>query len=347
MSNVPDLGLDLAGIEGLLPSDEMLREAYGNVLPESVLPQTNPIEPVAPRQEPVEPEDPGVVLARQQIAERRENAFTVINAFLQRAGLQGLETNIRTLLAQGVEDTEAILFNLRETEQFRTRFRANAIRARQGLPELDPAIYIGLEQQYASLLRANRLPPGFYDQPDDFKKLIEGDVSPQELQERINEGFTKVRDADPEVRRQMQALYGVGSDEQLAAYFLDPDKGLAVLQREARAAEIAARSREQAGLQLTAQQAEELARRGITPAQALAGFAERGALQGLYQPLAGEQGLTTEEELGAVFGFDPEAQRRLERRRAERIGEFQAGGQFARTTGATSGTIETGAGAAQ
>ncbi len=44
---------------------------------------------------------------------RRENAFGTISAFLQRAGLQGLEGNIRGLLAQGIVDTDAILFNLR------------------------------------------------------------------------------------------------------------------------------------------------------------------------------------------------------------------------------------------
>jgi hypothetical protein len=115
-------------------------------------------------------------------AARRENAFGIISAFLQRAGLGGLETNIRGLLAQGIEDSDAILFNLRETTQFKTRFKGNAARATKGLPELDPATYIGLEQQYASVLRSNNLPTKFYDSPDDFAALIEGDVSPSEFQ---------------------------------------------------------------------------------------------------------------------------------------------------------------------
>ena len=236
---------------------------------------------------------------------------------------------------------------MRDTEQFRTRFKANAARAKAGLPELDPATYIGLEQQYAATLRANRLPVGFYDQPDDFNALIEGDVSPQELQSRISEGFVKVRDADPQVRAEMQRLYGVGSDEQLAAYFLDPQKGLQALEREARAAEIAARGREQGRLQLTQAQAEDLARRGITGEDAQRQFMQRGLLEGLYQPMTGEEALTGEQEIGAIFGFDPEAQRRLEQRRAQRVAEFAGGGAFARTTGATSGTVETGVGTAQ
>ena len=279
--------------------------------------------------------------------QRRENAFNLITAFLQKAGLAGLDKNIRELLATGIEDSDAILFRLRDTDQFKARFKANAARTAKGLPELDPASYIGLEQAYAATLRANRLPSGFYDQSDDFNALIEGDVSPQELQARISEGFVKVRDADPEVRRQMQTLYGVGSDEQLAAYFLDPEKGLQALQRQARAAEISARGREQGRLQLTVGQAEELARRGITPEEAQRQFMQRGMLEGLYQPMTGEEALTPEGEIGAIFEYDPVAQRRLAQRRAQRIGEFQAGGQFARTSGATSGTVETGVGLAQ
>jgi hypothetical protein len=292
-------------------------------------------------------EDAATAFAREQAGQRRENAFAVISAFLQRAGLAGLEGNIRTLLAQGIEDSDAILFSLRDTEQFRTRFKANAARAKKGLPELDPATYIGLEQQYASTLRSNRLPTGFYDQPDDFNALIEGDVSPQELQARISEGFAKVRDADPEVRRQMQTLYGVGSDEQLAAYFLDPEKGIQALQREAQAAAIAARGREQAGFQLTAATAEDLARRGITEQGALTAFQRAGELAGLYQEMGGEEALTQEQKVGAAFGFDVAAQRELELRQRRRLAEFQGGGQFARTTGATSGTVETGVGTAQ
>ena len=89
--------------------------------------------------EDTDEEDASLTFARQQALQRRENAFGVINTFLQRAGLQGLEAQIRSLLAQGIEDSDAILFNLRDTEQFRTRFKANTARANRGLPELDPA----------------------------------------------------------------------------------------------------------------------------------------------------------------------------------------------------------------
>jgi hypothetical protein len=299
--------------------------------------------------EDTDEEDPAITLAREQTLQRRENAFGIVNTFLQRAGLQGLEAQIRALLAQGIEDSDAILFNLRDTEQFRTRFKANTARAKAGLPELDPATYIGLEQQYRSVLVANRLPTDFYDSPDDFQKLIEGDVSPSEFQSRINEGFARVRDADPQVLNTLRQFYPeVGNDESaLAAYFIDPVRANTVLQRQVEAARIGARGREQAGFQFGVETAEDLVARGYTAEQAQAAFQRAGQLAGLYQEMGGEEMLTEQQKVGAAFGFDVQAQQALERRRAQRVAEFAGGGAFARTTGATSGTVETGVGTAQ
>ena len=144
----------------------------------------------------------------------------------------------------------------------------------------------------------------------------------------------------------MQQLYGVG-DAELAAYFLDPERAAPLLTRQARAAQIAARGAEQGGIQLTGALAEDLARRGITEAEAQRGFAEIGALGELRQTFAGETALSTEQLVGAQFNQDIQAQQELERRRRLRTAEFAGGGQFARTTGATSGSIETGVGTAQ
>ena len=281
---------------------------------------------------------------------QRENAFSIVNQFLQRAGLTGLEKNIRQLLSEGIQDTDTILFRLRDTEQFRGRFRGNEARRRAGLPELDPATYIGLEQSYRQVMQANGLPSGFYDEQSDFEKWIEGDVGPQELQARIQDGYQRAKNADPQVREQLQRLYGV-NEAGLAAYFLDPERARPLMaadyERQVKAAEIAARGQEQGGLTLTQQEAEMLLSRGVTQEEAQRQFSQRAALGGLYQAMGGEQALSREQELGATFGYDIQAQQALERRRRQRVGEFEGGGQFARTTGATSGTIETGLGTAQ
>jgi hypothetical protein len=303
---------------------------------------TTTVDPVAAAQAAAD------AVAARALAQQRTDAFSRLQGLLSRVGLGELEGVVKNIISSGtvdLNDGNAILFAIREQPAYQRRFAGNAARRNKGLAELDPATYVGLEDSYRQLMQSNGLPAGFYDAANDFQKLIEGDVSPQELQERIEQGYRKVQDADPEVKRQMRELYGLG-DTELAAYFLDPDKAATLLTRQARAAQIAARGREQGGLDLTRESAEALAARGITPEEAQAQFAQRGALAGLYNPLAGEEGLTQEEQLGATFGFDPVAREKLERRRAQRVAEFQGGGQFARTTGATSGTVETGIGTA-
>lgn len=283
------------------------------------------------------------------LAQRQTDAFSRLRSLLARVGLTELEGAVQGIITGGqvdLNDPNAIVFALRDQPAYQRRFAGNAARAKKGLPELDPSSYVGLEESYRQLMRSNGLPLGFYDQTSDFQRLIEGDVSPAELQERIEQGYRKVQEADPEVKRQMRELYGV-DDNALTAYFLDPDKAAPLLTRQARAAQIAARGREQAGLQLTAESAEALAARGITPEEAQARFTERAQLAGLYETMGGEEMLTAEQQLGAAFGYDVQAQQALERRRRQRLAEFQTGGGFARTTGATSGTVETGLGGPQ
>jgi hypothetical protein len=267
-------------------------------------------------------------------------------------GLQGLSDFVYTEIIQketvNINNPDAIIFAIREQPTYKKRFAGNAARVKAGLAELDPASYIGLENQYRETLRSNLGPEmsGFYDEDSDFQALIEGDVSPSELNERVQQGYRAVADADPEVKRQMQTLYGVG-ESQLVGFFLDPKRAAPILTRQARAAQISARGLEQGGIQLTSQLAEDLARRGITEAEAQRGFGEVGRLGELTQQFAGETAISQEGIVGAAFGTDVRAQQELERRKRLRLGEFQGGGTFARATGDVAGSTQLGIGTAQ
>jgi hypothetical protein len=63
--------------------------------------------------------------------------------------------------------------------------------------------------------------------------------------------------------------------------------------------------------------------------------------------MMGEQALTQQQKVGAALGYDVEAQRQLAERRGTRKAAFQGGGSFAKTTGQTSGTVQTGLGVAE
>jgi hypothetical protein len=281
---------------------------------------------------------------------RKEDARVTMANVLNTYGLGELSDYIYNEIivkeTVNLNNPDAIIFAIREQPAYKKRFAANATRLKNGLTELLPGEYIGLEDQFKTMIRSNGLPAGFYDSEDDLRKLIEGDVSPSEFQRRIEDGYNAVVNADPEVKRQFKDFYNV-SDGGLAAYFLDPKRGEPLLANQARAAQIAARGLEQGGIQLTGVFAEDLARRGITEQQARAGFAEVGALGELRQTFAGETALSGEQLAGAAFGLDVAAQQELERKRRLRTGEFAGGGSFARTTGETSGSISTAVGKAQ
>jgi len=288
--------------------------------------------------------------AAAETARRRQDARSTMSSVLATYGLGDLSDFVyNEIIAKetvNINNPDAIIFAIREQPAYQKRFAGNAARVKKGLAELDPATYIGLENQYRQTMQSNGLDPNFYNMPSDFQALIEGDVSPSELNERVQQGYRAVADADPAVKEQMRNLYGV-TEGQLAGYFLDPQRTAPLLTRQAQAANIAARGLEQGGIQLTGAFAEDLARRGITEQQAQAGFAEVGALGELRQTFAGETALSGEQLAGAAFGIDVAAQQELERRKRQRVGEFAGGGSFARTTGETSGSTSIGVGKAQ
>lgn len=296
----------------------------------------------------------GPVPPTQPEGPSRESALASIRAGLARYGLEGLAEVLwqkHTQKLVNIEDENALLYSIRDEQAYKTRFAANEARIKAGLPELEPESYLGLEDSYRKVLASNGMPQGFYDSPDDFRAFIEGDVSVAELQGRIQNGYRMVQDADPAVKQKMYELYGV-SEPELAAYFIDPQRAKPLLvasdyQRQARAAQIAARAQEQAGISLSGVLAEDLARRGITEAEAMKGFGEIGKLGELAQTFRGEEALTTEQITRAQFGIDTEAEQALERRKRQRVGEFLGGGSFARTTGETSGATTLAVGKSQ
>ena len=281
------------------------------------------------------------------------NAKDAIDAQLAQYGLSGLTDALWTNYTNGLVDMgnlEAAVYALRNEKVYKERFKANESRTnpnRPGgpLPELLPSEYIDLENKYKEVIRVNGLPAGFYDSIDDTQKLIEGVVSPAEFQRRIAQGYNAVSNADPEVLRQFKELYGV-SQGQLAAYFIDPARGETLIKQQADAAKIAASASTLANLQLTKSFAEDLARSGVADISAET-FTKVGKLGELSTAMAGETALSAEQIVGSQAGTNTQAALELERRRRSRVGEFQGGGQFARSQGESAGAITTSVGTAQ
>lgn len=261
---------------------------------------------------------------------------SVLSDYFSGDDLEALKKVAWTFLTENTQySDDQFLRSIRGTTQYQTRFAGNKKRLEAGLPELTPAEYIGLENTYRNTMQFYNIPKEFYDETSDFQKLIEGNVDPTELNQRVARGYAAVKQASPDVIQQMKTLYGVEESE-LAAYFLDPTRATTILTRRAEAAQTAAAAR-QGGIQLQATLAETLAAENISPERVRQGAATVTQQAQVRQALqAGEETISEEEALQAEFGLSEAAAQRIRQRQRRRIAEFEAGGGFAQTqTGIT------------
>jgi len=274
-------------------------------------------------------------LNARELQEQVETASTILANTLKFYGIDdpALITDVKTALAErritGASTLDDIGVQLRESESFRKRFAANELRRAANKPVFSVTQLLQLESQYRQVLRNAGLEEGFYDQPNDFEQFIVNDISPDELQDRVQAGYRAIREADPTVVNELRTLYGL-EDNQLAAFFIDPLRSRDQVVRSARAAEVAAQARRQAGIQLSAGEAETLVRQGINQEEARQGFAAIGFQQELLNTqLQGEEQLTQEDIISGTFGTNQAAAQRIETRRRRRRATFEQGGQVA------------------
>lgn len=266
-----------------------------------------------------------------------ETATTILRNTLKFYGLDepDLVDEIRTALASrlitGSSTVDEIGIQLRESPAFKRRFAANEARRAAGKPVYSVTQTLLLESQYRKNLRDSGMPPGFYDDPTSLQNFLINDISPDEILARVTQGYQAVRNADPTVINELKTLYNL-DDGSIAAFFVDPTKAQDNILRAARAAEIAAQARKQAGIGLTAQTAEELVRQGVSKSEAQAGFTTYKQQESLYRPLMGEEELTQQQAIAGTLGTSAEAAQRIATRKRRRKGTFEAGGKVSLQT---------------
>lgn len=230
---------------------------------------TTPIDSGAIAAGPGRTNRPAVDWAKNLTGASRD-AFLALTNLFGNYGLDSLAGKIFDYIKNGYSaDTIAIL--LQETPEYKQRFAGNEERRKQGLPVLPPNEYLAVESSYRQILQTAGLPAGFYDQPSDFNQWIGRNVSPSEIQARVDLATQATVLANPDYRKALNMI-GI-SDNDLTAYFLDQKKALPYLTKAAATAAVGAGALAQ-GLSFDKQYAESLATQGVTAEQARQGYAQ-------------------------------------------------------------------------
>jgi hypothetical protein len=272
----------------------------------------------------------------------RESFRDIVRRELSFYGLESLTDFVLESLEEYDQiGPELFMARIRNTDQYKERFRGNELRRQAGLNVLNESQYIADETAYEAVLRNAGLPKGYYDSPDDFVQLIGGNVSPVELSSRVTEGYLAVSQADQSVRDEMRRLYGL-TDGEMVAYYLDPQKALPIIEREVATARVgAAAARSGFSNVLDREALEQFAALGVTEQQAITAFGTLGAGRELLSPLeGGETALDVADTALGLAGQSPEALQRLRTQQRRRVARFEGGGSLGATAGGVTGLRE-------
>lgn len=206
------------------------------------------------------------------------DAAAYIRSTLEQWGL-GTMASVVLGYVQGGDSVDVAVAKLRETNEYKTRFKANEIRRQKGLPALTEAEYLSTEASYRSVMRSYGLPEGFYDSYDDFQKFLGEDVSPQEMRDRVVEASERYIFAPQEDKDQFIRA-GLTPGEAIAT-ILDPLVATPLIKQRITAIGLAAEAQRAFDdrERLSVDRANELAQLGVTREDARRGFGELAASQ--------------------------------------------------------------------
>lgn len=162
-----------------------------------------------------------------------QSAYDIMLATLREWGLQSLAPVIREMLVDGREP-EQITVLLQDTEEYKKRFAGNELRRQKGIAVLSPGDYLATEAAYRRIMESAGLPQGFYDTPEDFAEWIGNDVAPTEIRDRVDSAMDTAFQMDQATADAFEEFYGI-TRQNIAAFFLDRDRGLRELERISRA----------------------------------------------------------------------------------------------------------------
>jgi len=223
-----------------------------------------------------------------------------------------------------------------------TRFSGNVAREKAGLTPLSPADYISTENSYKAVMARAGMDAAHMD-PAVLGNLIGTDVSPAEVQQRVDAATAAVTATDPFTLQQLQQNFGLTQGDMIG-HLLDPATASSVIAQKVQASQIQGEAGRQ-NLALNQQNAATLAAAGVTQAQAAQGFTTIGSQLGQQQALANMYNLNAGNVgnalTAATFNSNingtsaAQAQQDLTRLRAQEVNQFSG------SSGASKGSLYT------
>lgn len=266
---------------------------------------------------------------KSELSDSDKDAYALLKEVFTSYGLEELIPAIERLMSNNVGPNQASLMlktNPEYNAAYLKRFAGNEARRKAGLNVLSEAEYLDLENSYSQTLKAYGL-NNYFGATTDLKRsgmanIIGNDISATEFKDRVDTVVTRVSSADPKIKETLRSFYDI-KDEDLTAYFLNPTDNLVKLKEKVTAAEIGAAAASQ-NLAFSRASAEDLAKFGITRAQAVEGYSTIGEIMPTANKLSNiygdsySQG-TAEEE---IFKGTASAKRKRQQLAEKEIGSF-------------------------
>jgi hypothetical protein len=189
-------------------------------------------------------EDPALQYQRDVEAANRKSAFQILADEFTQRGLPTLATEVERFMKEGLTPAEARI-SIRNTQAYKDRFKGNEGRIKKGLAVYQPDEYLAAEETYRNLLLANNLQDLISKNTTD--SFISGAVSAQEVQDRIQNVFNKIDNADPTLKSQVSQYFsnfGIADPNlqrtQLASALLTGETSSMALERQLKKAQLRA-----------------------------------------------------------------------------------------------------------
>jgi hypothetical protein len=237
------------------------------------------------------------------VKSQRLSAWAVLKAEFDKYGLGTLADAVKEMIINGTPSAQATMI-LRERPEYKARFAGNEARRTAGLNVYDEGTYLDLENTMAEIFTAygqkSLMGSTREQQQATFAKYIGATIAPTELKRRMDIA-TGLSKSDNNTLKAIKQLYPMIGDNDIVAYFLNPQETLPKLETKAQAASIGGAFLQQ-GLKINSASMEEYAALGVSREQAQLGAAQiAGVLPRAAQLRSYENGTYTQEQAEDVY----------------------------------------------